>query len=65
MFHRVSNASKIAVCALVERLRQRGFQLLDIQMLTPITTQLGGVEIRRDDYLARLARAVPLPVTFI
>jgi leucyl/phenylalanyl-tRNA--protein transferase len=65
MFHRVSNASKIAVCALVERLRQRGFQLLDIQMLTPITTQLGGVEIRRDDYLARLARAVLLPVTFI
>lgn len=64
MFHCASNASKIAVCALVDRLRERGFQLLDIQMLTPITTRLGGVEIRRSEYLARLARAVSLPVAF-
>jgi leucyl/phenylalanyl-tRNA--protein transferase len=58
MFHRVSNASKAALCHLVERLRQRGFALLDIQVLTPITHQMGGAEIPRHVYLDRLARAV-------
>src|SRR5215510_3639643 len=38
MFHRVSNASKVALFHLVEHLRSRGFSLFDIQMLTPITT---------------------------
>jgi leucyl/phenylalanyl-tRNA--protein transferase len=57
MFHRVSNASKVALVQLVEHLRARRFTLFDIQMLTPVTRQLGGVEITRDDYLQRLARA--------
>jgi len=35
MFHRVSDASKVALWALVERLRDRTFTLLDIQWLTP------------------------------
>ena len=58
MFHRANNASKVAVCRLVEHLRHRGFTLFDIQMLTPITTQLGGITIPRAEYLRRLARAV-------
>ena len=58
MFHRASNASKVAVCKLIEHLRSRGFTLFDIQMLTPITTQLGGVTIPREEYLRRLAGAV-------
>jgi leucyl/phenylalanyl-tRNA--protein transferase len=58
MFHRVSNASKVAVCRLIEHLRERGFALFDIQMLTPITTQLGGITIPRADYLRRLAGAI-------
>jgi leucyl/phenylalanyl-tRNA--protein transferase len=47
MFHRVSNASKVALFRLIEHLRDRGFALFDIQMLTPITAQLGGVTISR------------------
>jgi leucyl/phenylalanyl-tRNA--protein transferase len=58
MFHRVSNASKVAVCRLIEHLRERGFTLFDIQMLTPITTQLGGITIPRAEYLGRLASAL-------
>jgi leucyl/phenylalanyl-tRNA--protein transferase len=58
MFHRVSNASKVAVCKLIEHLRERDFTLFDIQMLTPITTQLGGITVPRSEYLRRLARAL-------
>jgi leucyl/phenylalanyl-tRNA--protein transferase len=58
MFYRTSNASKVALYHLVEHLRNHGFELFDIQMLTPITEQLGGVKIRRRLYLTRLAKAV-------
>lgn len=58
MFHKASNASKVALFHLWEHLRSKDFELFDIQMLTPITTQLGGVEIPRSEYLIRLARAV-------
>lgn len=58
MFYRASNASKVALWHLVGHLRSRGFALFDIQMLTPITTQLGGIEIPRAEYLRRLARVV-------
>src|ERR1043166_9005076 len=50
MFHRVSNGSKVALFHLVEHLRQRGFVLFDIQMLTPITSQMGGITIPRGQY---------------
>ena len=58
MFHRVSDASKVALFRLHELLRQRGFELFDIQMLTPITARLGGITIPREEYLKRLAKAV-------
>jgi leucyl/phenylalanyl-tRNA--protein transferase len=58
MFHRVSNASKAAVIHLADCLKRQGFQLFDIQMLTPITAQLGGIMISRDAYLRRLSNAV-------
>jgi leucyl/phenylalanyl-tRNA---protein transferase len=64
MFHRVSNASKIALYHLIEHLRQRGFVLFDIQMLTPITAQLGGNTIPRAEYLRRLAGAVRQSASF-
>ena len=64
MFHRVSNASKVALVHLIERLRRQGFELFDIQMLTPITAQLGGLTIPRAEYLRRLAQAVEKPVSF-
>ena len=64
MFHRVGNASKVALFHLVEHLRRRGFGLFDIQMLTPITRQLGGIDIPRQEYLRRLRQAVALERTF-
>ena len=64
MFHRVSNASKVALFHLVQHLRRQGFTLFDIQMLTPATEQLGGVEVPREDYLRRLAAAVRQPCPF-
>jgi leucyl/phenylalanyl-tRNA--protein transferase len=64
MFHRASNASKVALVHLIERLRHRGFRLFDIQMLTPVTRQMGATEIPRAEYLRRLADAVACPVTF-
>ncbi len=61
MFHRVSNASKIALYHLVQHLRKWSFSLFDIQMLTSVTAQLGGITIPRVEYLRRLAAAVEKP----
>lgn len=64
MFHRATNASKVALCHLVGHLRSHGFGLFDIQMITPATRQLGAVEIPREDYLRRLNTAVQLDSAF-
>jgi leucyl/phenylalanyl-tRNA---protein transferase len=64
MFHRVNDASKVALFHLIGHLRQKGFELFDIQMLTSITAQLGGVTIPRAEYLRRLAQAAAKPVSF-
>ena len=64
MFHRVSDASKIALCYLMEHLRQREFALFDTQVLSPLTARLGAIEIRRRDYLERLASALRKPGRF-
>jgi leucyl/phenylalanyl-tRNA--protein transferase len=64
MFHRATDASKVALVALVERLRDRGFKLLDTQWQTPHLTQFGTEEIPRRDYLRRLRRAVALACAF-
>ncbi|MFQ6049268.1 MAG: leucyl/phenylalanyl-tRNA--protein transferase [Phycisphaerae bacterium] len=58
MFHRVPDASKVALVWLVERLRQRGFCLLDVQFLTPHLARFGAVEIPRSEYLRRLEQAL-------
>ena len=66
MFTQIRDASKVALVHLIERLRQRGFQLFDIQMLTEHTQRLGAVEISRISYLRRLRRALALEdVTFV
>lgn len=64
MFHRQTDASKVALVALGERLRQRGFTLLDAQFLTPHLESLGAIEIRRHDYLQRLSAAIAMPCIF-
>jgi leucyl/phenylalanyl-tRNA--protein transferase len=58
MFHRVTDASKIALVALVDRLARGGFSLLDIQWVTPHLKQFGAIDIPRKDYVARLRRAL-------
>lgn len=58
MFHRVTDASKVALAALVEELRAGGFALLDVQFRTPHLASLGVVEIRRAEYLLRLDAAL-------
>ena len=64
MFHRTTGASKIALWALVERLRERRFTLLDTQWLTSHLEQFGAREIPRQLYLHLLGEAIELPRTF-
>lgn len=56
MFSRKTDASKIALVALVERLRERGFELLDTQWMTDHLRTLGGIEIGRAEYLRKLGK---------
>lgn len=64
MFTRVRDASKVALAYLVDHLRQRGFELFDIQFVTEHTTRLGAVEIPREQYLARLQKALRCSAVF-
>lgn len=58
MFHRASDASKVALFALISSLDRAGFSLFDIQMLTPHTRSLGATNIPRKEYLERLRQAL-------
>lgn len=64
MFYRSTDASKVALVGLVERMRGRGMTLLDVQWATDHLRSLGAVELARRAYLVRLAEAVSLPVSF-
>ncbi len=64
MFHEKTDASKVALCALVEHLRERRFVLLDTQWLTPHLQQFGGRHLARRDYMHLLTRAVALTREF-
>lgn len=58
MFHRVTDASKVALVHLVARLIVGGYRLLDTQFITPHLQSLGGIEIPRDHYQKLLIDAV-------
>jgi|ERR1051326_8030017 leucyl/phenylalanyl-tRNA--protein transferase len=64
MFYRRSNASKVALYFLTAHLRQRGYVLFDIQMITPVTQALGAITISRQEYLRRLSRALTKQCSF-
>src|SRR2546423_10731872 len=64
MFHHVTDASKIALVALVQHLRAKKFSLLDTQWTTPHLEQFGAIEISREQYLKSLRRAIELPRKF-
>jgi len=65
MFHRERDASKVALHALVERLRARGYALLDTQWTTPHLKQFGTLEMPRSKYLTLLAKALKLECRFV
>ena len=56
MFHREPNASKLALLHLIDHLRARGLDWLDIQVLTPHLARLGAKAIPRDKFLEKLRR---------
>ena len=64
MFFRRRDASKVALVALVDRLRQRGFALLDAQARTEHLKQFGCIEIPSAHYLRRLRSALLLACRF-
>ncbi len=64
MFHEVTDASKVALAALVDRLRAGRFILLDTQWLTPHLQRFGGIEVSRRQYSHLLTRALALTRKF-
>jgi leucyl/phenylalanyl-tRNA--protein transferase len=66
MFHRATDASKVALLGLIDLLRDDGSsgagRLLDVQWVTPHLESLGAVEVRRTQYLRLLERALALPL---
>jgi leucyl/phenylalanyl-tRNA---protein transferase len=65
MFHVVTDASKVALVALVDRLNARGFTLLDTQWTTGHLEQFGAVDIPRRQYLELLAEAIEKDCEFV
>lgn len=62
MFHRATDAGKVALVALVDRLRERGGSLLDVQWATPHLATLGAMALPRARYLILLRDATTRPV---
>jgi leucyl/phenylalanyl-tRNA--protein transferase len=58
MFHLLRDASKVALMALVKKMKESEMTLLDVQWLTPHLESLGAVAITREQYLRELAVAV-------
>jgi leucyl/phenylalanyl-tRNA--protein transferase len=63
MFHRVTDASKVAFATLARHIAARGFELLDCQLPSPHLASLGAREIPREEFLARLRRGGVAPST--
>jgi leucyl/phenylalanyl-tRNA--protein transferase len=61
MFHLQRDASKVALMALVDLMRERGMSLLDVQWCTEHLASLGAIAVPRAEYLARVADALTVP----
>jgi leucyl/phenylalanyl-tRNA--protein transferase len=64
MFSKVGEASKVALVHLTNHLRRRGFVLHDVQFMTPHLRRFGALEISREDYQGRLAKALHVRAAF-
>ena len=65
MFTRARDASKVCLVSLVERLKERGFVLLDCQIQNPHLARMGAREIPEIEYLRRLEQALRLERSFV
>jgi len=65
MFTRMRDASKVCLVYLVDRLSERGYELLDCQIQNPHLARLGAREIPEDEYLRRLDHALSLDRSFV
>ena len=65
MFARMRDASKVCFVHLVERLRERGYVLLDCQIQNDHLARLGAIEIPEREYLTRLKDALKLERSFV
>ncbi len=65
MFHRVTDASKVALVHLVGHLSRQGMQLLEVQFLTPHLASLGAIQLPRQGYLQRLQQALACNGRFV
>ncbi len=65
MFHEITDASKVSLVYLVERLKDRGFTLLDTQYRTEHLSKFSAIEISRQQYLERLNVALKLDCQFV
>jgi leucyl/phenylalanyl-tRNA--protein transferase len=65
MFTRARDASKVCLVSLVERLKERGFVLLDCQIQNPHLARMGAREIPEIEYLRRLEHALRLERSFV
>lgn len=64
MFHTADNGSKIALIALIERLKAKGHTWMDTQQVSALPKQLGAKEIPRSEYAAKLRQAQQNPKGF-
>jgi leucyl/phenylalanyl-tRNA--protein transferase len=65
MFHRATDASKVALVHLVELMRERGFLLLDTQWTTPHLVKFGAKEIPKEKYMRMLHEALRVKASFV
>lgn len=65
MFSRATDASKIALVHLIERLRENGYVLLDTQFTTPHLSRFGAIEIPQEEYKRRLEQALEVGCKFV
>lgn len=64
MFSRSTDASKIALCYLVDRLKVGGFALFDTQFVTPHLRRMGAREVSRSEYRKLLSQAMDVTADF-
>jgi leucyl/phenylalanyl-tRNA---protein transferase len=65
MFHTATDAGKVALAYLIDRLRTRGFTLCDLQWTTDHLLQFGAFDMPRQEYLVCLEKAIGLEVRFV